>query len=82
MINTSKKLRIARDDIKKDVKKYVGLWVAVDDKDRIIALDKDKSEVFKKALDFACFAECSFRIYEIYKPYERQMIKSLLDYAF
>ena len=83
MATTLEKLRIAKDDLNKDVEKYIDLWVAVDDKDRIIAYDKDRAVVFKQAYNFDLYAQnCGFRVYRIYKPYIRQMIKSLLDHNF
>jgi len=66
----------------KTAKKFIGLWIAVDDRDRIIAFDKNKETVYKKAVDFTDWdKDCRFRIYELLNPYDKQMIKCLLDYG-
>ena len=67
-------------EIRKDWKKYFGLWVTLNDKDRLICYDKDRQSVFEEAEIFNFWAnKCGFRLYKIYNTYERQMLKSLLD---
>lgn len=66
--------------IDKDLKKFYGLWVAIDDKDRLLAYGKEKENVVDKAIDLTTYdKERKFRIYRIYEPYERQIIMSLLN---
>jgi len=38
--------------LKKERSQYIGLWVAIDDKDRIISFDKVKSKVALDAMNW------------------------------
>ena len=79
MISTQDKLLSAK-QMKKDWEKYFGSYVALDEKDRLIAFGKDRKKVFEEAYNFFAFSKpFNFRIYKIYDSYEKQLIKSLLD---
>ncbi len=78
-METEEKLKWSK-DIRKDWKSYFGLWVALDDKDRLICYGKNRQDVFNEAENFNFWAnKCGIRVYKIYDSYERQMLKSLLD---
>jgi len=79
MLTTQEKLRSAK-RIQKDYESYFGMYVALDDKDRLIAYGKDRKKVFEEAYNFFSFAKpINFKIYKIFDAYQRQLIKSLLD---
>ncbi len=79
MMSTQEKLKTSL-EIRKDWKSYFGLWIALDDKDRLICYGKNRHKVFKEAETFSFWAnQCGFRLYKIHDTYERQMLKSLLD---
>lgn len=66
--------------LQKDWESYFGMYVALDEKDRLIAYGKDRKKVFEEAYDFFAFSKpINFRIYRIFDAYKRQLIKSLLD---
>jgi len=70
-------------DSSKEYKKYYGLYVALDDKDRIISFGKNMQKVFGEAKDFGFWLkEHGIKLYKIYDVGERQLIKSLLDDVF
>jgi len=76
---THDKIKIAL-DTNKEYKKYYGLYVALDDRDRLISFGKNKQKVFGEAKDFSFwFKEHKIKLYKIYEIAERQLIKSLLD---
>jgi len=78
-ISTEEKLKLSK-DIQKDWKKYFGMYVALDDKDRLISYGKDRQKVFDEAENFCFWAnKHGLRLYRIYDTYERQILKSLLD---
>ena len=67
--------------MQKDLEKYFGMYVALNEKDRLIAYEKDKKKVFEEAhILYSNYIPIKFRIYKIFDAYERQLIKSLLDY--
>lgn len=63
-----------------DLKEYIGMYVALDNKDRIVAFNKeieDLEEVIKFLNQYD--KEHPIRIYLIRQPEVKKMIKELLD---
>jgi len=80
-LSTEAKLDIS-DKMTETAKKFIGLYVAVDERDRIISFDKNYEVVYKKAIDFIDWDKnAGFRIYKLLAPYTKEMIKCLLDYG-
>ncbi len=78
----SEKIKMALDQ-RKEYKKYFGLWVALDDKDRVISMGKDRNKVFSEAENFSFWSkEWGLKLYKIHDTAERQLVKSLLDDVF
>jgi len=76
---TQDKLLSAK-QMQKDWEKYFGMYVALDEKDRVITYGKNWKKVFEEAHNFySNYTPIKFRIYKIFDSYERQIIKSLLD---
>lgn len=74
---------IMTSSISKEYKRYYGLYVALDDKDRLISYGKNKQKVYGEAKDFSFwFKEHGIKLYKIYDVGDRQLIKSLLDDVF
>lgn len=69
-------------EIEKTVKKYIGLWVALDDKDRLLSFGKERVKVLDDATsDMFLDKNAGIRLYKIFSPYTKDMIKGLLDYG-
>lgn len=80
-MDTQDKL-ISAKQMEKDWKKYFGMYVAVDDRDRLITYGKNREKVFEEAYNFFNnYTPIKFKIYKIFDTYEKQLIKSLLDYT-
>lgn len=80
-LDTESKLDISN-KMAKTARKFINLYVAVDEKDRIIAFNKNYEVVYKKAIDFINWDKnAGFRIYQLHTPYTKQMIYCLLNYG-
>lgn len=79
MFSTQEKLLESK-DIQKEYEEYFGMYVALDNKDRLISFGKDEQVVFNEAMEFNNRANNpGFRLYKIHNAYTRQLIKCLLD---
>jgi hypothetical protein len=84
MLSTQEKLKLAKEagNDRKEWESMFGYYVALDDKDRLIAYGKDKIDVINKADFFnACSNNAGFRFYQIFDTYKKELIKCLLDYS-
>ncbi len=67
--------------LKKQNNKYIGLWVAIDDKDRILCYGKDRKEVFNEAYSRNFLDKnAGIRMYKIHDQYIKNLIMGLLNY--
>lgn len=84
MLSTQEKLKLSKEagNDRKEWESMFGVYVALDDKDRLIAYSKDKNEVLKKAEEFNKYSNnTGFRFYQIFDSYKKELIKCMLDYS-
>ena len=66
--------------LRKERRKYTGQYVALDNKDRIIAFGKKESKVFAEAENFGWWdREYGFKVFKIYDEFTKNTIRGLID---
>ena len=66
--------------VEKERNGFVGFYVAIDNKDRIISFNKDKSKVAEEAMNFGFWnKEYGFKIFKTYNDWTRGCIMGLIN---